>query len=46
MPWKSLRMSNDFARDRSAHVFTDIYDEKRQRFWEAAALIYPLEFMS
>lgn len=28
MPWKSLRMSDNFARDRSANVFTDKYDEK------------------
>ena len=29
MPWKSLRMSDNFARDRSANVFTDKYDEKK-----------------
>lgn len=36
MPWKSLRMSDNFARDRSANVFTDKYDEKGQRFCTAA----------
>ena len=28
MPWKSLRMSDNFSRDRSADVFIDKYDEK------------------
>ena len=39
MPWKSLRMSDNFARDRSANVFTDIYDEKRQRLSKPLPLI-------
>lgn len=28
MPWKSLRMSDNFARDRSADVMKDKHDEK------------------
>lgn len=32
MPWKSLRMSDNFARDRSADVFTDKYDGKGSGF--------------